>query len=758
MSEIHHRFLNQALIEIARARGLVYEEWGQGWLTRVGDGRRSLSTYGYQLSLNSAVAASGARDKAAAVERLERDGVAVVPTRLVLGDVRQAWLDGRRAADVLDQVLADWSPPLIVKPNEGSSGDGVFLCRDRPQVHRRVLELLEREPAVVVQPFLDLVREERWIVLDGAPRMRYTKTPGAPDGAGRRAPLFNLALGATVGEFGLEGARPGTRELALAAAGSLGLRVAAVDLVHGVDGSCRVLEVNSGLSFEHLVRLEPSCRTEAVAVYDAAVTAAMSGGADRVGGCRGADRGWPATPVGADGRPRRMSDPGPVDRLRGGWRPGSAAEALEFLQVDLVQAPEGLFRGGDGWARSAALLAELGDPQDAVPVVHVAGTAGKGTVAAGVAAVATRPGCRVGLHLSPHVYDLRERFSVDGSWCSPGQVADLLAAVLPAARRLADSPHGPPTYYEVTLAMALVHFVRQRCDLVVLETGLGGRFDGTNTVTRADKLAVITRIDLDHEAVLGHTLEAIADQKAGILTPGGEAVVLHHGVAAIDDTLAAAAAAVGCRCHLVGAPVAARGAVGHLVEDAALVQAAVAVLDARQGRPSDAAAVARVMSGVTLPGRFERVRTPEGAEAVLDGAHNPVKLAALIDRLRAERPSAPDPRWPWVFGCRRDKKAPAMLAMLAEVVDQDHGLVLVQFPVAAGDVPADVSADPRELATLARAAGIDRVAVASLDDAADRIRTGTGGGVTVVAGSFHLLAALRPRLLARSRAGPRSGA
>ncbi len=280
MSEIHHRFLNQALVEIAQARGLVYEEWGQGWLARVGDGRRSLSTYGYQLSLNSAVAASGARDKSAAVERLERDGVTVVATRLVLGDVRQAWLDGRRATDVLDEVLADWSPPLIVKPNEGSSGDGVFLCRDRDQVRRRVLELLEREPSVVVQPFLELVVEERWIVLDGVPLMRYTKTPGGPDGRGRRAPLFNLALGARVGEFGLDDARPGSQELALAAADSLGLRVAAVDLVHGVDGSCQVLEVNSGLSFEHLVRLEPARRADAVGVYDAAVTAAMSGGPD----------------------------------------------------------------------------------------------------------------------------------------------------------------------------------------------------------------------------------------------------------------------------------------------------------------------------------------------------------------------------------------------------------------------------------------------------------------------------------------------
>jgi dihydrofolate synthase / folylpolyglutamate synthase len=434
------------------------------------------------------------------------------------------------------------------------------------------------------------------------------------------------------------------------------------------------------------------------------------------------------------------------------------ADALEFLQVDLFQAPDQLFRGGDGWARSAALLAELGDPQDAAPVVHVAGTAGKGTVAAGIAAAAARPGRRVGLHLSPHVYDLRERFSVDGRWCAPDEVADLLAAVLPAAARLADSRHGPPTYYEVTLAMALVHFVRQHCDLVVLETGIGGRYDGTNTVTRPDKLAVITRIDLDHEAVLGSTLEAIAAQKAGILTRGGEAVVLRHDVAAIDDSLAAVAADLGCRIHPVGPPSPEPGQVAHLVEDTALVQAAMAVLDARQGRSSDAAAVARAVGGLTLPGRFERVRTPEGAEAVLDGAHNPVKLAALIDRLRQELGDGGGAGWPWVFGCRRDKKAPAMLAMLAHVVDRHRGLVLVQFPIVAGDVAADVSTDPEELAVVARAAGIDRVVVADLDEAAGWVRAGAGREATVVAGSFHLLAALRPRLVGVSRARPRADA
>ena len=437
---------------------------------------------------------------------------------------------------------------------------------------------------------------------------------------------------------------------------------------------------------------------------------------------------------------------GPVtDRLRRGWRPQTMAEALDFLHTDLFQAPAGLFRDGDGLARSAALLAALGDPQDRIPVVHVAGTAGKGTVASGLAAVATDEGLSVGLHVSPHVYDLRERFAVDGRWSSPDEVVDLLGEVLPAAADLAATDHGPPTFFEVTLAMALLHFVRQGCDLVVLETGLGGRYDSTNTVTRPDKLAVITRISFDHEAVLGSTLEAIAAQKAGILPLGGEAVVLHHGVAAVDDTLAEEARRRRCRLHPVTAPRPGPGQVAHVVEDAALVSAATALLDVRRGRRPDPDRVEAVLAGLALPGRFERVRTPSGAEVVLDGAHNPVKLAALIDRLSVSAGGEAGHRWRWVFGCRRDKKASEMLAQLAAVAAPGRSIALVQFPITAGDVPADVSTTTAELAAGARARGIAGAFEATLAEAAD-FAAGEGPDPVVVAGSFHLLAALRPLL------------
>ena len=431
------------------------------------------------------------------------------------------------------------------------------------------------------------------------------------------------------------------------------------------------------------------------------------------------------------------------------------AEALEFLHVDLFQAPDSLFRGGDGLARSVALLAALGRPQDQIPIVHVAGTAGKGTVAAGIAAALGAQGSTVGLHVSPDVYDLRERFSVNGRWCRPEEVVERLDDVLPASAQLAATPHGAPTFYEVTLAMSLIHFLRRGCDVAVVETGLGGLYDATNTVTRTDKLAVITRIGLDHQRVLGHTLEEIAAQKAGILPVDGEAVVLHHGVAAVDDTLSAAAAARGCRLHLVAAPAPGRGQAAHQAEDLALIDAAVTVLDRRQGRAHDGPVVAGAVAGLELPGRFERVGLASGTRVVLDGAHNPLKLAALIDRLVVSTPDGSGSSWRWVFGCRRDKEAGPMLAQLDRVAQPGPSIALVPFPIPAGDVPADRSADPAELHELARAAGLQHTFVATLDEAAAFVSSAAPGSAGVgadspatgvVAGSFALLAALRPRL------------
>ncbi|HEX7131795.1 MAG TPA: hypothetical protein VF228_04435, partial [Iamia sp.] len=162
---MRRRFLNRALAEIASRRGLVHEERAGGWIVRVGNGHRHLEAYGYLLSLNDGVAAAVARDKAAAAQRLGLDGIPTVATALVLGDMRQAWVDGRDARAAFDDAMVEQPPPVVVKPNEGSSGVGVTRADDVAAAWTATAELLAREPAVVVQPVVPIASEERWVLL-----------------------------------------------------------------------------------------------------------------------------------------------------------------------------------------------------------------------------------------------------------------------------------------------------------------------------------------------------------------------------------------------------------------------------------------------------------------------------------------------------------------------------------------------------------------------------------------------------------------
>ena len=164
------------------------------------------------------------------------------------------------------------------------------------------------------------------------------------------------------------------------------------------------------------------------------------------------------------------------------------------------------------------LLKRLGDPQKDLRFVHIAGTNGKGSVLAYLSTVLTQAGYRTGRYLSPHLCSVRERFQVDGQMISRENFVRHLTAVAEAAEEMADAGVGRPTYFEVGTAVAMLHFRETNCDIVVLETGLGGSLDATNVV-ETSVLEIITSISRDHMEVLGDTLEKIAGEKAGIIKP-----------------------------------------------------------------------------------------------------------------------------------------------------------------------------------------------------------------------------------------------
>lgn len=211
--------------------------------------------------------------------------------------------------------------------------------------------------------------------------------------------------------------------------------------------------------------------------------------------------------------------------------------------IDALHALPRLGSGVPGLARMKRLLDELGNPEEALQCVHIAGTNGKGSLAAMTASILTAAGYKTGLTVSPYVVDFRERFQIDGQMIPPRTLVSLTQKVLEAMERIRQQGGEPPVQFEAITALALLWFAREKCDLVVLETGLGGRYDATNAVPHT-LVAAITRIGYDHMELLGDTLDKIAAEKAGIIKEGAAVVCYpEQPVEAMGAILSAAAEA-----------------------------------------------------------------------------------------------------------------------------------------------------------------------------------------------------------------------
>ena len=410
----------------------------------------------------------------------------------------------------------------------------------------------------------------------------------------------------------------------------------------------------------------------------------------------------------------------------------------------------------EGFERASAFFQMLGNPQDAVPTVHVAGTAGKGSVVAFVAGLLRAHGFRVGAHSSPHVYSLAERFQIDDQPVNPELLLRALAAIRPVAENMGESRYGPPSFFEATNAIAF-HAFADQVDYSVIEAGIGGRYDSTNTITRGDKLAVITSIGLDHTEILGSTLAEITAQKAGILPVGGRAVVARPQCNEVAAALRTEQVRRGCAVELVDVATAVAdaittgsgttmrlprhsrwplGLVGrHQAGNAQLAVRAVAAIATWDGWTLDEQAIANGLRSVRLPGRFERRTLSDGRPVILDGAHNPIKLSALVDTLHELHPGA---RFPWVVAFKQDKDLAAAMQIIAPAASS---IVATEFHAATGDHPAGVSIAPERVAAAAARSGVP-VTVEADPVKAVAVADAEPGLPVLVSGSFHLLAAI----------------
>ncbi len=301
------------------------------------------------------------------------------------------------------------------------------------------------------------------------------------------------------------------------------------------------------------------------------------------------------------------------------------------------------------------LLGALGDPQEKLRFLHVAGTNGKGSVCAMLDAILRASRRRTGLYTSPHLVGFRERIRVDGEKIRPQIAADGLSLI----RAASDGWDHSPTFFEITTALALWHFAREGCEVVVLETGMGGRLDATNAVHPL--ASIIMPIAVDHAQWLGNTLTEIAGEKAGIIKPGVPVVSAPQEPEAAS-VLADRALKEGSPIRFVKTPlqgfdIALRGA--HQRQNAAL---AVASLEAA-GLPVSGADIDRGLREVRWPGRFQIV----DERIILDGSHNPHAAAHLVQNWRenfGQRQALV------IFGALADKDYTAMLQILLPIAQE----------------------------------------------------------------------------------------
>ena len=292
-----------------------------------------------------------------------------------------------------------------------------------------------------------------------------------------------------------------------------------------------------------------------------------------------------------------------------------------------------------GLDRIRRLLGRLGNPQEKLKFVHIAGSNGKGSTAAMLASVLSAAGLKTGLYTSPHLWDFRERFQVNGTPISGEVLAEIAEQVLEAAE--------DETEFELMTAIGMVYFLKAECDIVVLETGLGGRLDSTNIIP-SPEAAVITHIGLEHTELLGDTVEKIAAEKAGIIKPGCGVVLYAQGggVRAVVEeacerqrvSLAVTEEPVVLSSGLTGQTFTCRGKgpyqiplLGeYQVHNAAVVLATVEVLRGR-GWDISEGAVQEGLSRAVWPGRLELAR--RSPDVILDGGHNPQCMEALARAL-----------------------------------------------------------------------------------------------------------------------------
>ena len=409
----------------------------------------------------------------------------------------------------------------------------------------------------------------------------------------------------------------------------------------------------------------------------------------------------------------------------------------------------------DGLERMEALLKELGDPEKDFKVIHIAGTNGKGSTAVMIASILEKAGYSVGLYTSPYLETECERVQIwDGShrMIDQAEFDALKGKVRAAAEDVKKTLHcSDATFFEVYTAAAYLWFKEQAPDYVILETGLGGRLDSTNTIEKP-LVSVITQIGLDHTAQLGKTIIKIAREKAGIIKPGVPVVSQTQG-SLVSGVLKKAAEEKGSEFIDVSAMYDfGTGAGSHGPKDSKekILFDSVSMIGLHQLRNAATAVEAVRASGISvtdeavekglseafLPGRFEILGKAgdKGPCFIIDGAHNPDAIEALTKTYSAFASANKIKRTLVIFGCMKDKNSVRMVQLLT------GGLKGCSYAAAAVD--NERAEDPSRISELISECGRGCKTFGTVSEAYDYAK-GSGFECVLACGSIYLAGKMR---------------
>ncbi|CAN5238888.1 folylpolyglutamate synthase/dihydrofolate synthase family protein [soil metagenome] len=341
-------------------------------------------------------------------------------------------------------------------------------------------------------------------------------------------------------------------------------------------------------------------------------------------------------------------------------------QAKKYLE-QFIKPSGGLSNGKLNFGRMKQFMDILGNPQNTLKVIHVAGTSGKGSTCYAISSLLHAHGFKVGLTISPHMIDLRERTQINNQLLSESLYCIYLSELVPAIEKMHKTKWGAPSYFEITMAHAFYTFAKEKVDYAVIETGLGGRYDASNVVTREDKIAAITRIGLDHMDFLGNTIAKIAEEKAHIIQSKNRVLSVPQDqdaqkvIERIANEQQASLKFIFIKKNITTSLL---GDYQH--ENLSLAIVVVYELAKRDKFNFEYEIVTNALMNLHVLGRFE-VKTIGNKTIILDGAHNPQKMEAFTHSLSKQYP---DKKFDFLIAFKKEKDYQAMLKFIVPLAQR----------------------------------------------------------------------------------------